>query len=84
MSSNTYIAKINQLTTSTTNQVNSSNREPANKALRCIGKEVIKVVKAEYVTDLFKDLRQTNTPLRTVTDTKIFIAKEKKQTRLRR
>ena len=68
MSSNTYIAKTNQLTTSTNKQVNS-NREPANKALRCIGQEVIKVVKAEYVTDLFKDLRQTNTPLRTVTDT---------------
>ena len=69
MSSNSYIAKIKELTTSRNRNGNIRNPERAFKAMKHIGKDMNKVVKAEYVVDLFKDLRQKNTPLRTVTDT---------------
>ena len=62
------MAKTKELTTSTNKLHKRSNPERAYEALRCIGQEMNKVVKAEYVTDLFKDLRQTHTPLRSVTD----------------
>ena len=67
MTSNDYLAQATKLTTSN-KQNGYSNQERIYSALKCIGKDVTKVVKAEYVVDLFKNLRYKNIPLRTVSD----------------
>ena len=68
MTSNVYLAKAQTLTTSINQNIKCRNPERTYQALKYIGKGVEKVARAEYVVDLFKDLRKTDTPLRTVTD----------------
>ena len=67
MTSNNYLAQTYKLTTSI-KQNDKSNQKRIYRALRCIGRDVTKVVKAEYVVDMFKDLRKKDTPLRPVSD----------------
>ena len=59
MTSNDYLAKAQRLTTSI-KQTDNWNQKRIYQAMKCIGKDVIKVVKAEYVVDMFKDLRKKN------------------------
>ena len=67
MSSIAYLAQANYLTTRRTyNQ--SSNPERTYMAMKYIGKKINQVTRAEYVVDLFRDLKKENIPLRTVSN----------------
>ena len=65
------MAELEKLIRSENKNKNQENRNPeraTHEALKCIGIQVGKFAKAEYVSDLFRDLRKKNTPLRSVID----------------
>ena len=68
MNSNVYMAKINQLTRSNKTNQEIRNPERTYEALKCIGIQAVNVAQAEYVVDLFQDLKTKDTPLRNVTN----------------